>query len=59
MLVVERIFRMATERLGVRAMQSRLDAEGVPPPKADKRRPIGCLGRWWIMTSTGHIPSRR
>ena len=57
--MVEKIFRMATEGLGVRAMQSRLYAEGVPPPKADKRRPIGCLGRWWIMTSTGHIPSRR
>jgi site-specific DNA recombinase len=33
MLVVEKIFRMATEGLGVRSMQSRLYAEGVPPPK--------------------------
>jgi hypothetical protein len=33
MLVIEKIFRMAAEGLGLRAMQSRLRAEGISAPK--------------------------
>jgi site-specific DNA recombinase len=36
MAVVERIFRMAADGLGVRSIQSRLYAEGVPSPRGGK-----------------------
>jgi hypothetical protein len=36
MLVVEKVFRMAAEGHGLRAMQSRLRAEGVSAPKGGR-----------------------
>jgi site-specific DNA recombinase len=44
-LVVEKIFRMAAEGLGLRAMQSRLHAEGIPSPKGGRTWSLRVLRR--------------
>ena len=45
MLVVERIFRMAAEGLGLRAMQSLLRAEGISAPKGGRTWSLRVLRR--------------
>ncbi|MBA2618761.1 MAG: recombinase family protein [Rubrobacter sp.] len=54
MLVVEKIFRMAAEGLGLRAMQTRLRAEGISSPKGGQTWALRVLRR--LVESDVYLP---
>ena len=58
MKVVEKVFRMAAEGLGVTAIRTRLRSEGIPSPK-ERYGTLACCGTWWRVTSTDHTLTRR
>ena len=48
MKVVEKIFRMAAEGLGVMAMRTRLRSEGITSPRGARSGIHACYALWWL-----------